>query len=174
MLGPAAQGQQERAWLAFNSWLREVLSELAYNRLLSCPALFAQALKSYDRMLFAEDVPLQQFRQTSVAAQRRFELLKPCLTAAWQLTSRWQEVEPVEHRVPVPKPLFKALAVAWVWGWRRWAATTMLCFYGVGRIGGTLRRRREHLCLPSDLLEESAAFLRLKKPKTADEYNTSK
>ena len=30
-----------------------------------------------------------------------------------------------------------------------------------------LRCRREHLCLPVDLLEGSAAFLRLEKPKTA-------
>ena len=81
----AAPAQQERAWRTFEAWLREVLSELAYTRLCSCPALMAQALKSYGRKLFSEGAPLQQFRQTLVAAQRRVELLKPCLTGAWQL-----------------------------------------------------------------------------------------
>ena len=50
-------------------------------------------------------------------------------------------MEPV-HRPPLPEPLLRALcSVAISWGWRRWAAVTLLAFYA--------------LCRPSRLAEDS-------------------
>ena len=53
-------------------------------------------------------------------------------------------------------------------GWRRWAATLLLGYEGIARIGEVLGAVGRGLLLPSDLFEceHMAAFLRIGKPKS--------
>ena len=76
----------------------------------------------------------------------------------------------MQHRCPMPGPLFRAMvATAWIFGWRRWAACTAIAFVSPGRIGEILRAYRSELILPADDLAEHAhrAFVRIADPKTA-------
>eukprot|EP00439_Symbiodinium_sp_Y106_P070343 s3923_g12.t1 len=62
------------------------------------------------------------------------------------MVSRWEELQPVCHRVPMPEILLKALiGLAICLGWSRWAATTATIFYGIARPGEVLRARRRDL-----------------------------
>ena len=91
------------------------------------------------------------------------------LGPAWELVSRWEKLQPVRHRTPVPEVVVKSLVVlAWCKGYRRWAACTLVGYFGLARIGEVLRATRAHLLLPADhcsLLQ--VAFLRLESPKSS-------
>ena len=75
----------------------------------------------------------------------------------------------MQHRMPIPEPILKALvALAWLSGFFSFAAVTLLSFYGLGRIGEVLPVLRSDLFLPSDdwWNQSQAAFLTLRSSKT--------
>ena len=78
--------------------------------------------------------------------------------------SRWELLEPLQHRPPLPEPVLHAMCtLAVLWGWSRWAAGTLTGFYAICRPGEPLRARREHLVTSEDLLETgSEIFLRIR------------
>ena len=96
-------------------------------------------------------------------------LLKPHLRPAWDMVSRWEEVEPVCHRTPLPEIVFQAMVgVALVLRWKRWAAAAVAAFYSVSRPGELLRARRHHVLTPGDLLDETHpwVYIKIEKPKS--------
>lgn len=90
------------------------------------------------------------------------------LSAGWETVTKWELLEPVQHRPPIPEPLVEAMIVlALKWGWKTWAGCTALCFYGACRIGEVLNAKRQHLLTPSDLLsDEVTIYFRIVSPKT--------
>ena len=83
---------------------------------------------------------------------------------AWDLISRWEQQEPVQHRIPIPEPLVRAMIVlAWLHGWYSWCCATAVAFYGGGRLGEILKCCRSDLLLPVDFLDSGTApvFLKL-------------
>ena len=87
---------------------------------------------------------------------------------AWTIVSKWEELEPVEHRRPVPIALLHSMVViALNWKWKRVATVLLVCFYGCCRPGEVLNASRKSLVLPDDLgaVPGSACFLRIVKPK---------
>ena len=63
-----------------------------------------------------------RYRQLFAHAQRLLPMLRPHLRPAWDMVSRWEELQPV---APAPEVVLKAMvAVALAFGWRRWAAVT--------------------------------------------------
>ena len=68
----------------------------------------------------------------------------------------------------MPEVLIRAIAsVALAWGWKRWAALTLLGFYSITRIGEVLNAERKDLFTPEDLLEKDGQlFLLVREPKT--------
>lgn len=80
---------------------------------------------------------------------------------------RWQELEPVEHRRPLPFALMCAMVSLCIgWGWRRVASVILIGFYGCCRPGEVLRAQRSQLVLPCDLgLTSGPCYLRVQKPK---------
>ncbi|CAE7837935.1 ttn-1, partial [Symbiodinium necroappetens] len=107
------------------------------------------------------------FRYTLVGAQRELPLLKGSLAPAWEMLSRWEAVEPVVHRTPLPEPLLKAMVtLSWRKGFRR--ACSLLASYGMARVREVLKSRHEHLMLPADMFYNvGAVFLRLEASKTS-------
>ena len=94
---------------------------------------------------------LQSYRYAIVAGQRLNWCMRGQLGPAWELVSRWERLQPVRHRTPVPEVILKSLVVlAWLKGFRRWAACTLLAYFGLARIGEVLRATRLHLLLPED------------------------
>ena len=76
-------------------------------------------------------------------------------------------MQPVTHRVPVPKLVIDAvLSVSVAWGWLRFAALTALAFHGAMRIGEPITAVRGDLILPEEAaLQQKVCFLRVSKPK---------
>lgn len=70
----------------------------------------------------------------------------------------------------MPLRLLEAMMLlAWQYKWYRWIGVTLICFFGIARVGEVLKLRRSDLLLPSDLLddEHSAAYVVLWKSKTS-------
>eukprot|EP00435_Cladocopium_sp_Y103_P001009 s533_g1.t1 len=85
---------------------------------------------------------------------------------AWDLVTRWEISEPTRHRPPIPEVLVLSMCVvAWQLNWYSWVGSTLIAFYGAGRIGEVLRCARGNLLLPSDACGELAhtAFLKLRR-----------
>ena len=104
-----------------------------------------------------------------MVAQQNFSELRQHLSPAWQLLTKWEILQPVQHRKPLHFVLFQALVVmALLKNWRRWAGTLVLGFEGIARISEVLRATRADLVLPSDQFSSTffAAFLRVLNPKT--------
>ena len=157
------------AWQSFLAWVGRFLSCDPVSLFVSCPILAAMALRAYGNELYSTGGSKHSFRYTLVGAQREIVTLRGNLGPAWELLSRWEAVEPVVHRTPVPEALLKAMVtVGWLRGFQRWAGCALLAFYGMARIGEVLVCRREQLVLPDDLfMATSAVFLRLDSSKTS-------
>lgn len=61
------------------------------------------------------------------------------------------------------------VSLSFALGWRRWGGVTLICFYGIARVGEVLKCRRSDLLLPRDLLEDgvSNTYVMLKESKTS-------
>lgn len=87
-------------------------------------------MAAYDKYWYGEGRALYAFRHLVVYAQRVFPLLKGCLQEAWMIISKWEEIELVVHRRPVPYKLLQAMAtLAISWGWMRFAACLLATFH---------------------------------------------
>ena len=160
---------QERVWRAFTAWLASKLSQSTLEQLFLCPSLAVWALQQYGLHLYSCGGKLYELRHLLVLVQRKYPRLRAEISPAWELISRWEELHPVRHREPLPEVLFKAMFVlAYLWKWKRVAATLLLGVEGIARIGELLAARRADLFLPSDAFDSSnlVAFLKVKKPKT--------
>ena len=103
--------------------------------------------------------------------QRDHLHLRRFLPNSWMVITLWEEMEPVEHRAPLPLALIQAMiAVAIHTGALRLAACIALIFYGITRPGEVMQARRKHLVLPSDTLSLREAkpllYLAHMSPKT--------
>ena len=169
LVEPTTHALQQRVWLQFSVWLESQLSEEAKEQIFWCPALLAVMLKTYGLFLFSSGRALYEFRHLLVVAQQSFSELRQHLSPAWQLLTKWEILQPVQHRKPLHFVLFQALVVmALLKNWRRWAGTLVLGFEGIARISEVLRATRADLVLPSDQFSSTffAAFLRVLNPKT--------
>ena len=153
----------------FVRWLRARLSLETCNQLFVCAPLAAKIFEHYGVHLFASGAGLYELRHLLVLVQQQKPELKIHLSPAWRLVSKWEQIRPLQHRTPLPKILYMAMvAVSLCWGMRRWAATLMIGFLGMTRIGEALAACRCDLLLPSDNFDSSvsSAFLKIRKPKT--------
>ncbi|CAE7232533.1 unnamed protein product [Symbiodinium sp. CCMP2592] len=82
--------------------------------------------------------------------------------------SKWERLEPTQHRTPMPEPILWAMVSLGIsWGWHRWSAVTFFCFLGCCRIGEVLGSVRRDLLTPCDLLQTDLRFyLVFREPKT--------
>ena len=158
-----------RAWTSFLAWCAKTLSYDPLPTFHSCPPLLAMALRSFGNYLYRTGGSLQTYRYAIVAGQRINWCMRGQLGPAWELVSRWEKMQPIRHRTPIPEVVLKSLVVlAWCKGFRRWAGCTLVAYFGLARIGEILRATRAHLLLPADhcsVLE--VAFVRLEGPKSA-------
>ncbi|CAE7512666.1 unnamed protein product [Symbiodinium sp. KB8] len=158
------------AWAAFLRWVSaSVVSSDPVASFVACPSLLAMAVRAYGDHLFQTGGSLQTFRCTVVAAHRLTWGMKGQLGPAWEMVSRWERLQPVVHRTPVPEILIKAMvALAWAMRLRRWAVVTLIAFYGLARIGEVIKTQRRSLLLRADHMGGFCAiFVKLDGPKTA-------
>ena len=111
---------------------------------------------------------MHSLRHLIVYIQRTWPSTRGHLQEAWLVLSRWEELEAVEHRRPVPKALVDAMCVLGLsWGWYRVVCVILITFHSCARPGEVLRAPRSFLLLPEHLGAEpgSPCFLKVSKPK---------
>lgn len=167
LVQPATRAIQERSHALFSTWLFENLNRRSYAAIQQQPQLQLHFLRSFGNAQFRSGAPMYLFRHLVVHLQQLFPADRWVLTGAWDLLARWEVIEPVSHRPPVPRVLFNALvSLSLSWGWVRWAALTSLAFFGLMRLGEPLRARRRDLVLPEEAgLAGKVCFLRVGRPK---------
>ena len=155
-------------WSVFLQWVRDELGDDTLNSCLVVPGLLALALRAYGKVLYENGRPLYHFRHLIIHGQRTIPALRQLSKPAWELVTRWEALEPLKHRPPLPHALLLAMAtVGLSWGWFKWVAVTLIAYYGACRPGEVLQASRKDLVLPSDLfLEDNICFLQIAKPKS--------
>ena len=169
LVNPGTQKLQHRVWSDFQAWLTSQLSPETVQQVFVCPALAVEMLRNYGVELFRTGHAIYELRHLLALVQRMYPAVRPVLAPAWALVTQWEELNPVQHRQPLPELMFRAMfALAWMWGWKRFSALLLMGFEGIARAGELFRARRADLVLPSDLgsADVTAAFLRIRKPKT--------
>ena len=168
LLEPETIRTRERHWSAFLAYLATTLSEDDVQAAFAVPQLLATLLTSYAEVMFDAGASLHYYRQLLAHVQRTSPSVRPFLRPAWEAVTKWETLEPVSHRPPLPLPIFKAMiALAIAFPWHRWACATAIAFFGICRVGEALSAKRSDVFLPSDLLEEgSRILLQIRKPKT--------
>ncbi|CAE7460074.1 unnamed protein product [Symbiodinium sp. CCMP2592] len=168
LVEPATAALQKSVWDSFVVWVWDGAGEGSSETLSAHPDLLVELLTAYGQVLYSGGKPLQHYRQLLAVSQRRVPKCRATIRTAWEMLSRWERLEPTQHRPPLPEPLLEAMcSLALAWFWRRWAAVALLGFYGCCRVGEVLRARRSDLLLPSDLLRsDGRIFLKIRDPKS--------
>lgn len=155
-------------WNKFQEWLRGHFDDSTIQCMWVAPGLLGSMMAAYGKFWYSEGGPLYAYRHMLVYAQRSFPSLKGKIQEAWNVVAKWEELEPVVHRRPVPYPLIQAMAFLCVrWKWIKMAATILITFHGCTRPGEVLCAKRGHLVLPQDLGDpnSSKCYLKICKPK---------
>ena len=146
LVNPSTERLQRKVWADFQQWLSEELSEATAAQVFVCPALAVQMLRSYGVELYRSGHALYELRHLLALVQKLYPAVKPLLGPAWALVTQWEEINPVQHRQPLPELLYKAMvAVAWMWGWKRFVALLLLGFEGIARVPNRLAKTK--ICL---------------------------
>lgn len=156
-------------WDGFLRWLSGKVGNVFAEELVLCPSTLDLLLAEFGRHLFQNGQSLYMMRQLVTFAQRTDPRLRSQLNCSWDVIKKWETVEPVCHRTPLPWAIYKAMvAFAINLQWFRFACVMILSFEGICRPGEALGALREDVLLPSDLLSEQMdrAYLRIKKPKS--------
>ena len=155
-------------WSDFQCWLTKECGEDVWETLLQQPDLLVEILICYGQRLYDAGHSLQEYRQLLAHCQHVVPRVKPGLKPAWGLLTKWERVEPSQHRTPMPEPIAWAMvSLAVSWNWHLWACSTLFCFLGCCRIGEVLGARRSDLLTPKDLLQRDPRYyLLLREPKT--------
>ena len=93
----------EQRWQLFLRWARGFLSGDPVTLFLHVPLFLAHAIRRYGDLDFMAGGSLLYYRHLILAAQRKIPSLKPFVSICWDLATRWEKVEPVKHRPPVPE-----------------------------------------------------------------------
>ena len=153
LIEPKTVQLRERIWDVFMQWLRSSLTKQAIAGLFKCPPLLALTLRDYGDELFREGFPLGSYRQLLAHVQKIFPLIKPHMHVAWTMVSRWELLQPVSHRTPMPEPLLHAMAgLGLSLGWVRWTAALLAIFYFISRPGEVLCASRKDVLTPEGTL----------------------
>ena len=132
LLEPATISLRARVWEQFHSWVLLRVDERSFQWLTTQPRLFVAMLVNYGHEAFRSGTPLHYYRQLLAHVQREYPEVKIQLAPGWETVSKWELMEPVQHRPPFPEPLLEAVLVLAVkWGWKTWAGCTALLFWGM-------------------------------------------
>ena len=170
LLSTATLRLESEALVAFLAWARAFIRSVDVERLFaSVPECLIAALLAYGNKQYLDGASLSRFRHLILCCQRWVPSSRTLTSPCWDLVAKWETVEPVCHRVPVPEGLVRAMVVmAWQLKWFGWAGITLIAFYGAGRVGEVLKCCREDLLFPSDILDRDheGLFLRLRQFKS--------
>ena len=168
LLEPQTIKLRARIWDQFMGWLDGEFGVNTLQTFLQTPPVFVKVLEAYGRAQYDAGSPLHYFRQLLAHVQKEFVLCKPFMSSAWSVVTQWELAEPLQHRTPLPEPVMRAMvSLCLLWGWKRFAASLLLAFFGIARIGEVLVCKRQDLLTPTDLLTDvKKVYMQVKKPKS--------
>eukprot|EP00438_Fugacium_kawagutii_P034813 Skav226550 [mRNA] locus=scaffold421:226537:230826:- [translate_table: standard] len=160
LIRPQTQAIGHRQWASFVFWLQGYAGMNVTDSLWAAPGLLGSLLAAYGKHMYECGKALFNYGHLVVFVQREHPTVKGHLQKAWETISRWEEMEPVERRRPVPVAMLEAMAcLAYCWNWPHVCCVLLVAFFGCCRPGG-------HLVFPSDIGEsEGPIFFRIQKPK---------
>lgn len=156
-------------WEAFCEWASTQLGSSAFRSALLLPELLSLILASYGRHWYESGGSLFYYRHLLLFLQRKMPVCRGRIQAAWEVVTRWEILQPVEHRRPLPLKVLEAMVVVCtLWRWHRVSCVLLVAFHGCCRPGEVLRACRKDFVLPMDLgsTMEGPVFLRIDKPKS--------
>ena len=167
LVKPATLALQARVHRLFLDWLQGELTEASWGNIVSHPHLQVIFLRSFGNWLFTEGRPMYLFRHLVVFLQQQYPAVRHQVLPAWDLLARWEVLQPVSHRPPLPKMVLDAMCcLALSWGWYRWTTITLLAYHGACRVGEPLKALRKDLLLPDEAgLSMRVCFLNISAPK---------
>ena len=168
LVEPATELLGLKTWESFKRWGVCRMNPISFERLIACDMILGELLEQFGFYLFDSGQSIYLFRQLLTFIQRQKPQIRTCLGKAWQVVSKWEVVEPTNHRTPLPLAIYLAIvSTALGLGWARWAGIVTLAFEGITRPGEALRAIRSDLLLPRDLIFESddAVYLQIRSPK---------
>ena len=134
-------------------------------------------LRDYGQHLFRGGAAVGEFKRVLFAIQdRRRELRRGVLSDAWGAVSKWEQKEPSDPHVPLPRVAHSAgLSLCVLWSrespfaaflWLEMLRALVLGWVALARPAEKLRLLRRHLLLPSDLCDPApVAFVVFALPK---------
>ena len=157
-----------RVWAGFERWASNYLDEKTFHDPQFVSWNFGRDAGGLGKYLFESGQSIYLLRQLVTFVQRRHP---PFSQSTHQSLESCKQVGKagafMPSGPPLPFAIFQAMIVtAMCWGWRRWAATTVLAFEGICRLERLSRHYEETCCLPSDLVVENPATCFLKSPWT--------
>lgn len=168
LIRPETVALGKAQWNKFLAWLSDTVGRDAISSLWKAPTLCGHLLAGYCKFWYSQGGALYAYRHLVVYAQRTFPVFKGHLQEAWVMIAKWEELEPVCHRRPVPYAMVRAMvSLAVTWKWLKVASVILIAFHACARPGEVLNAARRDLVLPSDIGEYSddTCFLRINKPK---------
>ena len=172
-LGPAVSTTtaklQREALLGCMDWLHDEGCATPLVQLVMAPMILSRLLARRAQFMFSAKVPLYRFLFLLTAIQHFEPFLRGNLDLAWHTASRWKELLPTVHRMPMPIALVTAMiCLAHLWGWKKWAAITLFTFAAPARIGEVLKTVRSNLVTPMGLLDmpRNKTFIHYPDPKS--------
>jgi len=153
----------------FQDFLISIGLDARLDYLVGAPLLLDRIVEHFGHTLYREGAPMYKYLMTLTGLQRLHDSLKHHLRRSWDVSTKWTIVEPISHRLPLPRVLMKAMvALGILWGWHFFSGCLLLAFEGPGRIGEILKSTRRCLTLPQDMLHDppDRAFLQIEKPKS--------
>ena len=168
LLEPATIAIRARVMQRFLDWFESECPEADFQVWLRVPSLAVSLLVAFGYHAFESGCPLFYYRQLLAHMQREHPQLRLVMFSAWDTVRKWEMLEPIQHRPPMPEPLVRAMAaIAVSWRWTRWAAVLLGCFFSICRIGEFIKARRRDVLLPSDVLDDSlVVYVKISEPKT--------
>ena len=168
LLEPATIAIRARVMQRFLDWFEMECPNADFLCWLRVPSLAVSLLVAFGYFAFETGCPLFYYRQLLAHVQREHPQLRLYMFAAWDTVRKWEMLEPIQHRPPMPEPLVRAMAtVAVTWRWNRWAAVLLGCFFTICRVGEFIKARRKDVLLPSDVLDDSLViYVKIYEPKT--------
>ncbi len=168
LVEPGTELLGERTWESLRRWSLRSMDETCFDSLARCPQTLCLLIECFGQYLYKEGHSLYVLRQLITHVQRWKPSFKGHFAGAWQLVAKWEQVEPLRHRTPLPLVLYKAmLSIGLMWKWYRFSGIMVLAFRGLCRPGEPLAAKRSDLLLARDLVVEDPAvvYLKIQNPK---------
>ena len=168
LLEPGTIAIRSKILRDFRIWLDEQVGPESFEWVVRSPLWFVKLLVLFGHASFQRGTSLHYFRQLLAHVQKEWPETRAHIFLGWELVTKWECLEPVQHRPPMPEALLRAMiSVGLAWRWRRWTASLIFCFFAVCRIGEILKARRADLLTPRDLLaDHTAIYLNIRSPKS--------